>query len=162
MLERRQDFRRRVYYGGRLAFNDRKSTLDCIVRNFSQVGAKIETNGGAILPDELDITIERRVVFTCGLGIGLVLVCLTATTVGYMLAANLPEALAAAILLLTPLAFLLSTARNAKHLVDVLALLLGLALYPLVSLLNTGVDILISGLSAGTIAFGVHWWWRRT
>lgn len=105
---------------------------------------------------------ERRVVFTCGLGIGLVLVCLTATTVGYGLAASLPRTLAAAILLLTPLAFLLSTARNARHLVDMLALVLGLALYPLVAMLNTGVDILISGLSAGTIAFGVHWWRRRT
>lgn len=60
MLERRQDFRGRVYYGGRLAFNDRKSTLDCIVRNFSQVGAKIEINETAILPDELDVMIERR------------------------------------------------------------------------------------------------------
>ena len=36
--------------------------------------------------------------------------------------------------------------------------LLGLALFPLVSMLHTGVDILISGASAGTIAYGVHWW----
>ena len=33
-----------------------------------------------------------------------------------------------------------------------LALLLGLALFPLVAMLHTGVDILISGVSAGTIA----------
>ena len=39
-----------------------------------------------------------------------------------------------------------------------LALVLGLALYPLVSMLHTGVDILISGISAGTIAYAVHWW----
>lgn len=103
----------------------------------------------------------RRIAFTNGLGIGLVSVCLTATTVGYALAASLPQTLAAAILLLTPLAFLLSTARNARHLVDVLALLLGLALFPLVALFHTGVDILISGISAGTIAYGVHWWRRR-
>jgi hypothetical protein len=64
----------------------------------------------------------------------------------------------AAILLLTPLAFLLSTARNCRELADILALVLGLALYPLISMLHTGVDILISGLSAGTIAYGVHWW----
>ena len=50
-----------------------------------------------------------------------------------------------AILLLTPLAFLLSTARNSRQLSDVLALVLGLALYPLASRLHTGVDILISG-----------------
>ncbi|MBS0529017.1 MAG: PilZ domain-containing protein [Proteobacteria bacterium] len=60
MRERRQDFRGRVYYGGRVTFNDRKSTLDCIVRNFTLAGAKIETDEGAILPDEVDIAIERR------------------------------------------------------------------------------------------------------
>ncbi len=99
---------------------------------------------------------ERRLAFTHGLGVGLVSVCLIATTVGYGLAANLPGLFAAAILLLTPLAFLLSTARNCRKLVDVLALLLGLVLFPLVTMLHTGIDILISGVSAGTIAFAVH------
>ena len=68
---------------------------------------------------------------------------------------------AAAILLLTPLAFLLSTARNCRQLADILALVLGLALFPLAAMLHTGVDILISGVSAGTIAYGVHCWRRR-
>jgi hypothetical protein len=104
---------------------------------------------------------ERRIVFTHGLGCGLLTVCLIATTIGYGLAANLPQLLAAAILLLTPLAFLLSTARNSRQLSDVLALVLGLGLYPLASKLHTGVDILISGVSAGTIAYGVHWWRER-
>ena len=89
------------------------------------------------------------------------LVCLIATTLGYQLAANLPPLFAAAILMLTPLAFLLSTARNCRQISDILALVLGLALYPLVSMLHTGVDILISGISAGTIAYGVHWWRER-
>ena len=57
---------------------------------------------------------------------------LTATTLGYGLAANLPQLFAAAILLLTPLAFLFSTARNCRQISDMLALVLGLALYPLV------------------------------
>jgi predicted branched-subunit amino acid permease len=104
---------------------------------------------------------ERRIAFTHGLGIGLLCVCLAATALGYGLAANLPQLFGAAILLLTPLAFLLSTARNCRQLSDVLALVLGLALFPLVSLLHTGVDILISGVSAGTIAYGVHWWRER-
>ena len=104
---------------------------------------------------------ERRIVFTHGLGVGLLLVCLFATTLGYGLAAGLPELFGAAILLLTPLAFLLSTARNCRQLADILALLLGLALFPLASLLHSGVDILISGVSAGTIAFGAHWWRRH-
>jgi predicted branched-subunit amino acid permease len=99
---------------------------------------------------------ERRIAFVNGLGGGLVLLSSAATAIGYGLAASLPPLLAAAILALTPLTFLLSTARNAQRLVDKLALALGLALYPLVSLLHTGVDILICGVAAGTIAYGVH------
>jgi hypothetical protein len=56
---------------------------------------------------------------------------------------------------------LLSTARNCRQLADIVALALGLALFPLVSMLHTGVDILISGVSAGTIAYGVHRWRER-
>ena len=101
---------------------------------------------------------EHRILFTNGLGCGLVAMSMTATVIGYLLAANLPKTLGAAILLLTPLAFLLSTARNCRKAVDIVALTLGLALFPLVSMLNTGVDIMISGVSAGTIAYGVHRW----
>src|SRR5258708_1203391 len=74
---------------------------------------------------------ERRIAFTHGLGVGLLSVCLVATAIGYGLAANLPQLFAAAILLLPPLAFLLSTARNFPELADILALALGLALFRL-------------------------------
>lgn len=104
---------------------------------------------------------ERRIPFVNGLGGGLVFLSSAATIIGYGLAANLPPLLAAGILALTPLTFLLSTARNAHTLVDKLALALGLALYPLVQLLHTGVDIMICGLTAGTIAYGVHCFRRR-
>lgn len=104
---------------------------------------------------------ERRVPFINGLGVTLVVLSMIAATLGYGLAANLPPILAAAVLALTPLTFLLSTARNARLLVDKLALGLGLALYPLVSMMQTGIDILISGLTAGSIAFGVHLWRKR-
>uniref|UniRef100_Q07L55 AzlC family protein n=1 Tax=Rhodopseudomonas palustris (strain BisA53) TaxID=316055 RepID=Q07L55_RHOP5 len=104
---------------------------------------------------------EKRIPFTLGLGAGLVSVGLVANVIGYGLAANLPQLFGAAILLLTPLAFLLSTARNCRELADYVALGLGLALFPLVAMFHTGVDILISGVSAGTIAYGVHWWRAR-
>jgi predicted branched-subunit amino acid permease len=99
---------------------------------------------------------ERRIAFVHGLGSGLVCVSLTANTIGYLLAAKLSQTLASAILLLTPLSFLFSTARNSKEFADILALALGLAFYPLASLLNSGLDILLSGVGAGTIAYGVH------
>jgi predicted branched-subunit amino acid permease len=101
---------------------------------------------------------ERRIAFIQGLGCGLVCVCLVANTIGYLLAASLSQLFAAAILMLTPLAFLFSTARNSRTLADVSALLLGLVLYPVAALLNSGLDILVSGVVAGTIAYGVHKW----
>lgn len=104
---------------------------------------------------------ERRIAFVNGLGGGLVALSCIATAIGFVLAANLPPLLSAAILALTPLTFLLSTARNAHRLVDQLALALGLALYPLVQLLHTGVDIMISGVVSGTVAYIVHRWRRR-
>ena len=60
MLERRKQPRSRVYYGGTVAFNARNSTLACVVRNFSSFGAKIEFENAALVPDEVDIEIERK------------------------------------------------------------------------------------------------------
>jgi hypothetical protein len=84
-----------------------------------------------------------------------------AITIGYALAANLSQLFGAAILMLTPLSFLFSTARNCRELSDGVALVLGLVLLPVAALLNSGADILISGVTAGTIAYGVHWWRAR-
>ncbi|CAN7696400.1 PilZ domain-containing protein [Bradyrhizobium sp. LjRoot220] len=60
MLERRKLPRSRVYYGGMVAFNARSSTLACVVRNFSQFGAKVEFENAALMPDEVDFEIERK------------------------------------------------------------------------------------------------------
>src|SRR5215470_4362493 len=60
MLERRHHPRDRVYYGGMVAFNARNSTLDCVVRNFSQRGAKIEFENSALLPDRVDFEVVRK------------------------------------------------------------------------------------------------------
>jgi|GEM_PF-313643 len=60
MLDRRQHPRNRVYYGGMVAFNARNSTLACVVRNFSQRGARIEFENSAMLPSRVDFEIKRR------------------------------------------------------------------------------------------------------
>jgi len=60
MKDRRQLYRNRVYYGGVLAFNARNSTMTCVVRNFSRLGAKIAFDGSAILPDEFDFVVARK------------------------------------------------------------------------------------------------------
>ena len=58
--ERRQFPRDRVYYGGMVAFNARSSTLACVVRNYSQVGARIEFENSAAIPEQVDFEIARR------------------------------------------------------------------------------------------------------
>src|SRR4051812_25966797 len=60
MLERRCRFRGRVYYGGLIAFNARNSTMECLVRNFCDLGAKVEFENAALLPDEVDFAIPRK------------------------------------------------------------------------------------------------------
>src|SRR5947207_13277910 len=60
MQDRRHTIRSRVYYGGKIAFNARNSTMDCLVRNFSEAAAKVAFENAALLPDEFDFTIPRK------------------------------------------------------------------------------------------------------
>lgn len=59
-VERRHINRARVIYGATIAFNDRQSTLDCVVQNFSPSGAKVVLENPALLPDRIDLTIARK------------------------------------------------------------------------------------------------------
>jgi len=64
---------------------------------------------------------EGRIAFCNGLGSGYLITATVATTVGFYLAAHLPPLASGALLFLTPLAFFMSTVRNARELVDQLA-----------------------------------------
>ena len=78
------------------------------------------------------------------------------TVIGYYLAASLPVLLTAALLFLTPISFLISTARNSRALADRLALVLGLVVGPLLAYWNVGLDLMWTGIGAGSVAYGVH------
>jgi predicted branched-subunit amino acid permease len=99
---------------------------------------------------------ERRIAFCNGLGTGLMASATIATVIGFFMAATLPSVLAGAVLFLTPMSFLVSTARNSKELVDRLALLLGLIFAPLFALTELQLDLLFAGLAAGTTAYLIH------
>jgi len=60
MIERRQSTRARVIYGGVIAYNHRQSTVQCVVRNFSEDGAKVEFENPAVLPDVIDLLIAKK------------------------------------------------------------------------------------------------------
>lgn len=58
--ERRLTQRARVIYGGTIAYNQRQSTLDCVVQNYSDAGAKVVLDNPALLPDRIDLLISRK------------------------------------------------------------------------------------------------------
>jgi predicted branched-subunit amino acid permease len=99
---------------------------------------------------------ERRIPFCNGLAIGFMLSGHVGCIIGFYLAASLPPLLTATLLFLTPISFLISTARNSRTLVDRLALALGLVVGPLLAYFQVGLDLMWSGLIAGTAAYGVH------
>jgi predicted branched-subunit amino acid permease len=98
---------------------------------------------------------EGRIMFCNGLGVTMLIVALAATVVGFLMAAKLPALFAAAVLFLTPMSFLVSTARNSKLLIDRLALALGLGLAPVFALAKFELGLLFAGLIAGTVAYAI-------
>ena len=100
--------------------------------------------------------VERRIPFVNGLATGYMMSAVIATVVGYYLAARLPLLLTAGLLFLTPMSFLVATARNAKLLVDRLALVLGLAIGPVLAYRNIELDVMWAGLAGGTLAYAAH------
>ena len=99
---------------------------------------------------------EHRIAFCNGLGCGYGLTACSATVTGFYLAASLPPLMSAALLFLTPVAFLMSTLRNSRMLVDRLALAFGLVLGPLFAWWQLGLDLMWSGIVAGTAAYLAH------
>ena len=78
------------------------------------------------------------------------------TLLGFYLAASLPLLLTAALLFLTPMTFLVSTARNARVLADRLALGFGLVVGPLLGWAQIGLDLMWTGIIAGSAAYALH------
>jgi predicted branched-subunit amino acid permease len=99
---------------------------------------------------------EGRIAFCNGLGTGYSITACTATVTGFYLAARLPPLMSAGLLFLTPLAFFMSTLRNSRMLIDRLAFALGLVLGPLFAYWQVGLDLMWSGIAAGSAAYLTH------
>jgi len=96
-----------------------------------------------------------RIPFANGLGVGFMLAAQAGTVLGFYLAAALPPILTAGLLFLTPMSFLISTTRNCRLASDWLALALGIVLGPVLAAWQVGLDLLWTGIVAGTVAYGV-------
>jgi predicted branched-subunit amino acid permease len=97
-----------------------------------------------------------RYAFCNGLGAGYMAAALFGTVVGYNLSASLPVLLSAGLLFLTPMSFLVSTVRNTRLLSDGLALGLGLFVGPLLAYEQIGLDLMWTGILAGSAGYLVH------
>ena len=77
MIERRQSARRRTYLGGRAGYEKPISSDECVVRDRSRDGARIEFSGATPIPNAFDLTIREsgetrrvRVVWRDGFRVG--------------------------------------------------------------------------------------------
>jgi predicted branched-subunit amino acid permease len=97
---------------------------------------------------------ERRVPYYLGFASACMAVSATMTGIGYLLVSALPGRLAAGLLCLTPLYFMISLVGSARNAPDWLAIVLGVALVPVAQLtIGKDYDLLATGLVGGTAAF---------
>jgi predicted branched-subunit amino acid permease len=99
---------------------------------------------------------ERRIPFCNGLSVAYMSTAATFGFAGYYLAAGLPPILAATLLFLTPMSFLISTARNARQVVDKMALVIGLILGTTLTAMHVELDLMWTGIGGGTLAYVIH------
>ncbi len=99
---------------------------------------------------------EFRLAFCYGLSVGYMATAVVFGLIGFYLAAGLPPLLAAALLFLTPMSFLTSTARNCRQMIDILAFIFGIVLGPLLAWYQVGLDLLWTGMLGGGLAYGIH------
>lgn len=102
-----------------------------------------------------------RIPFFAGMGIALVPAVLLAAVCGHVAAGVVPEPLAAGLMFLTPLYFLLSMLAAAREGLDFGAIAIGLLLGPVFFLTTPGIDLLLTGLVGGSIAYGAARWRKR-
>ncbi|WP_027173054.1 PilZ domain-containing protein [Methylobacterium sp. 10] len=60
MSDKRKEARQRTFLKGRIIFNNGASSMDCLVRDLSSVGARLALTETATLPDLFDLFIPQK------------------------------------------------------------------------------------------------------
>jgi hypothetical protein len=63
--EHRRAQRQRVYKAAQIAFNNRRASIDCVVRNLSDGGALLEVASPVGIPECFDLIVGGKVVVPC-------------------------------------------------------------------------------------------------
>ena len=60
MTERRTAARKRSFLQGRVFFNNRRTSVDCLIRDFCEHGARLKFSGMTATPDVVELHIPNR------------------------------------------------------------------------------------------------------
>jgi predicted branched-subunit amino acid permease len=102
---------------------------------------------------------EQRIAYANGLGMGLMLAAILGGFTGFYLAAGLPTILAAALLFMTPLSFLISVLRNSRETFEKMAFVLGLINGPILAVSAIELDLMWTGIIGGGLAYAYRRFW---
>ena len=60
MAERRTSARQKSFLQGRVYFNNRRSSVDCLIRDYSEAGARLKFSEGLAVPDAIELYIPNK------------------------------------------------------------------------------------------------------
>jgi len=60
MAERRSAARQKSFLQGRIYFNNRRSTVDCLIRDYSETGARLKFSETIAVPEAIELFIPNR------------------------------------------------------------------------------------------------------
>jgi hypothetical protein len=60
MIEARRAERIRSFLRARIIFNNHQSTIDCVIKNISKTGAKIELDNAMSIPDAFELEVPQK------------------------------------------------------------------------------------------------------
>jgi predicted branched-subunit amino acid permease len=99
------------------------------------------------------LPVHLRLPHFFGFGLGFMMMTVLGSVIGWAMAGSVPSWVSAALLFFTPAYFLLSMVATAQATDDKLAILLGVAIGPVVYRISPDLDLLVAGLVGGTIAY---------
>jgi predicted branched-subunit amino acid permease len=102
------------------------------------------------------LPVRERVPFVFGFGVTIWTTTLTATAVGYGLHDVVPPLVSLGLVFLTPLYFLLMMVADLRQRARLIAIVAGAAVGPPLHLLTPDWGLVLSGLTAGTLAFALE------
>jgi PilZ domain len=60
MAERRTSARQKSFLQGRIYFNNRRSSVDCLIRDYSETGARLKFSESVAVPEAIELYIPNK------------------------------------------------------------------------------------------------------